>query len=255
MKLVIFAGGLGTRLSEETINIPKPLVKIGDMPIIWHIMKYYSSFGVKDFIICLGYKGYEIKDFFINYKKFNKSIFINLKSNKITSTEELEDWNVNLIDTGLNTQTAGRLKKVYEYIKNEDFFFLTYGDGLSDVNINTLKDFHLKNNKLCTLTAIKPKNRFGMIEIDVKNDLVTKFHEKPDDDWVNGGFFVMSPKVIDLINSDDMPLEKEPMRILSEQGNLLAFKHHGFWQCMDTLRDKNNLEDLWLSNKAPWKIW
>lgn len=255
MKLVILAGGFGTRLSEETTNIPKPLVKIGDMPIIWHIMKYYSSFGVKDFIICLGYKAYDIRDFFINYKKYNKSISVNLKNNEITSTEELEDWNVNLIDTGLNTQTAGRLKKVNEYIKDEDFFFLTYGDGLSNVNINALKDFHLKNNKVCTLTAIKPKNRFGVIEIDTKNDLVTKFHEKPDDDWVNGGFFVMSPKIINYIDGDNMPLEQEPMQILAKEGNLVAYKHNGFWQCMDTLRDKKNLEDLWMSNKAPWKTW
>lgn len=255
MKLVIFAGGFGTRLSEETINIPKPLVKIGDMPIIWHIMKYYSSFGVKDFIICLGYKGYDLRDFFLNYKKYNQSLSINLKSDKITSSEELEDWNVNLIDTGLTTQTGGRLKKVYEYLKNEKFFFLTYGDGLCDVDINLLKDFHLKGNKLCTLTAIKPKNRFGVIEIDKKNNLVKKFHEKPEDDWVNGGFFVMSPKVINYISSDNMPLEQEPMRILSEDGNLQAFKHNGFWQCMDTLRDKKILEDLWMSGKPPWKTW
>ncbi len=255
MKLVIFAGGFGTRLSEETTNIPKPLVKIGEMPIIWHIMKYYSSFGIKDFVICLGYKSYEIRDFFINYKKYNKSISVNLKNNEIISNEKLEDWNVHLIDTGLTTQTAGRLKKVSQFIKNEDFFFLTYGDGLSDVNINSLKDFHIKNDKVCTLTAIKPKNRFGVIEINSENNLVNKFHEKPDDDWVNGGFFVMSPKILNYIKSDDMPLEQEPMKKLSEEGNLLAYKHEGFWQCMDTLRDKNNLEELWMSNKAPWKVW
>ena len=255
MKLVIFAGGFGTRLSEETTNIPKPLVKIGEMPIIWHIMKYYSSFGIKEFVICLGYKSYEIRDFFINYKKYNKSISVNLKNNEIISNDKLEDWNVHLIDTGLTTQTAGRLKKVSQFIKNEDFFFLTYGDGLSDVNINSLKDFHIKNDKVCTLTAIKPKNRFGVIEINPENNLVNKFHEKPDDDWVNGGFFVMSPKILDYIKSDDMPLEQEPMKNLSEEGNLLAYKHEGFWQCMDTLRDKNNLEELWMSNKAPWKVW
>jgi glucose-1-phosphate cytidylyltransferase len=255
MKLVIFAGGYGTRLSEETQKIPKPMVEIGGMPIIWHIMKYYSSFGITDFIICLGFKGEIVKNFFLNYNKFNKRISINLKSNLIhNESNTLEDWNVTLIDTGLQTQTGGRLKNVKDLIKNDKYFYLTYGDGLSDININELTEFFIKKNKICTLTAVKPRNRFGILKID-SNNLVNKFEEKPEDEWVNGGFFIMRPEVINLINDDDVPLEQQPMQTLVEKKEICSFKHNGFWQCMDTLNDRNYLEKLWLKGKAPWKIW
>jgi glucose-1-phosphate cytidylyltransferase len=254
MKLVIFAGGLGTRIGEETQKVPKPLIKIGTMPIIWHIMKYYTYFGIKDFIICLGYKGDQIKNFFLNYKNFNSEITINLKDGSFTSTDAIEDWQVTLLDTGEHTQTGGRLKRVEELVKNEEFFYLTYGDGLSDVNINSLTEFFIKKNKLCTLTAVRPKSRFGILEIN-KNNLVKNFQEKPDDKWINGGFFIMKPKVLDLINEDGIALEKQPMLMLTKKKELSAFKHNGFWQCMDTLNDKNYLEKLWDSGKAPWKNW
>lgn len=254
MKLVIFAGGYGTRLSEETHRIPKPMVLIGDMPIIWHIMKYYSSFGINDFIICLGYKGEIIKDFFLNYKKFKKKITINLKKNLILSENNtLEDWNVTLIDTGLHTQTGGRLERIKDLIKEDKYFFLTYGDGLSDVNLHELRDFFIRENKICTLTCIKPRSRFGILDIDKKNS-ITRFQEKPENDWVNGGFFIMKPDIINLID-DDTALEQKTMQILIEKKQISAFKHEGFWQCMDTLNDKNYLQKLWTDGKAPWKIW
>jgi glucose-1-phosphate cytidylyltransferase len=255
MKLVILAGGYGSRLSEETQKIPKPMVEIGGMPIMWHIMKYYSSYGINDFIICLGYKGDVIKNFFLNYKKFNKKITLNLKSNLILSEDDiLEDWNVTLIDTGLQTQTGGRLKRVKDLIKNDKYFFLTYGDGLSDVNLNELTEFFIKKNKICTVTAIRPRNRFGVLEIESDNSVI-KFQEKPEDEWVNGGFFMMRPEVINLIDDDDIALEQKPMRILIEKNEISAFKHKGFWQCMDTLNDKNYLQKLWLNGAAPWKNW
>lgn len=254
MKLVIFAGGYGSRLSEETHRVPKPMVEIGDMPIIWHIMKYYSSYGINDFIICLGYKGEVVKEFFLNYKKFNKKITINLKKNIILSEDNiLEDWNVTLIDTGLHTQTGGRLKRVKDLIKNDEYFFLTYGDGLSDVNLDELRDFFIKKNKICTLTCIKPRNRFGILDID-KNNSVIKFQEKPENEWVNGGFFIMRPEIINLID-DDIALEQKTMQTLIKKKEISAFRHEGFWQCMDTLNDKNYLQKLWIDGKAPWKIW
>lgn len=254
MKLVIFAGGYGSRLSEETQKIPKPMVEIGEMPIIWHIMKYYSSFGIKDFVICLGYKASLIKSFFLNYNNLSKKIIINLKNNTIFGDNFLGDWNITLVDTGLQTQTGGRLKRVKEFIKNEEYFYLTYGDGLSDINISELTKFFIKENKICTLTAVKPKNRFGIIEID-KSHIVTKFQEKPSNDWVNGGFFIMKPDILEFINGDDTPLEEEPMRNLTKKKEISAYKHKGFWQCMDTLKDKNYLEKLWSSGEAPWKNW
>jgi glucose-1-phosphate cytidylyltransferase len=254
MKLVILAGGLGTRLSEETQQIPKPMVTIGEMPIIWHIIKYYSVFGIKDFIICTGYKGHVIKDFFLNYKKFSKKISLNLKNNTILKDHSSEDWNVTLVDTGLQTQTGGRLKRVRDLINKDQYFYLTYGDGLSDVNINDLTKFFLKKNKVCSLTAIRPKNRFGILEIN-SNNLVKKFQEKPDDEWINGGFFIMRPEVIDYIDGDDIALEKKPMTILTKKNEISAFKHRGFWQCMDTLNDRIYLEKLWNIEQAPWKIW
>jgi glucose-1-phosphate cytidylyltransferase len=254
MKLVIFAGGYGSRLSEETQKIPKPMVEIGEMPIIFHIMKYYSLFGIKDFVICLGYKGNIIKSFFLNYNNLSKKIIINLKNNTIVADNFLDDWNITLVDTGLQTQTGGRLKRVKEFIKNEEYFYLTYGDGLSDVNINELTKFFIKKNNICTLTAVKPKNRFGIIEID-KSCIVTRFQEKPSTDWVNGGFFIMKPDILEYINGDDTPLEEEPMRNLTKKKEISAYKHEGFWQCMDTLKDKNYLEKLWSRGEAPWKNW
>jgi glucose-1-phosphate cytidylyltransferase len=254
MKLVIFAGGYGSRLSEETQKIPKPMVEIGEMPIIWHIMKYYSSFGINDFVICLGYKANIIKSFFLNYNNLSKKITINLKNNTIVGDNFFNDWNITLVDTGLDTQTGGRLKRVKEFIKNEEYFYLTYGDGLSDVNINELTKFFIKENKICTLTAVKPKNRFGIIEID-KSHIVTKFQEKPSNDWINGGFFIMKPDILEYINGDDTPLEEEPMLNLTKKKEISAYKHEGFWQCMDTLKDKNYLEKLWSGGEAPWKNW
>lgn len=254
MKLVIFAGGLGTRLSEETHKVPKPLIRIGKMPIIWHIMKYYSYFGIKDFIICMGYKGNAIKEFFLNYKKLNTKITINLKGESLLSSDSLDDWTVRLLETGLHTQTGGRLKRAEEFLKNEQFFYLTYGDGLSDVNINNLTEFFIQNNKLCTLTAIRPRNRFGVLKIN-ENNLVEKFQEKPEDSWINGGFFIMKPKVLEFIDGDDIAFEKQPMSILTKKKELCSFKHNGFWQCMDTLSDKNYLQKLWNDDLAPWKKW
>ena len=255
MKVVILAGGLGTRLSEETDTKPKPMVEIGPYPILWHILKLYSHYKFRDFIICCGYKGYLIKEYFVNYFQHTSDLTINLKKNSITIHEEKsEDWNVSLIDTGEKTMTGGRLAKVRKFIGNETFCF-TYGDGLSNVNINQLVDFHKSEKRLATLTAVQPPGRFGSLSF--KRGKVLSFKEKPigDNHWINGGFFVLEPSVLDLIDDDSCSWEEKPMRQLAEMGQLSAFHHEGFWQPMDTLRDKIFLNDLWNKNEAPWKLW
>jgi len=256
-KAVILAGGLGTRLSEETHSIPKPMVEIGGQPILWHIMKIYESYGINDFIICAGYKSSEIKKYFLNYHINNSDIEFSIGNNEINIlNNRSEKWNVKVIDTGENTLTGGRLKRIYDYIKDDDYFLMTYGDGLSDINISELINFHKKNNSLATVTAVQPEGRFGLLDIDEKN-VVSDFHEKPDGDggYINGGFFVLSPEVINYIDGDMTIWEKDPMKRLSKEKQLNAFKHSGFWRPMDTLRDKNFLKNLWDSKKAPWKTW
>ena len=258
MKVVIFAGGLGTRISEETDVKPKPMVEIGGKPMLWHIMKIYSHFGYKDFIICLGYKGYQIKEYFMHYYLHNSDLTIELGNNKLDiHYSNAESFKVTLIDTGLETKTAGRLKRVKEYVGNEDFM-LTYGDGVSDVNIADLVKFHKSHNKIATVTAIQPEARFGGMDLN-ENGLVTNFREKPKGDgkWINGGFFVLKPQVFDYLdgNQDQTMWEDEPLELLSKNQELIAYKHQGFWKCMDALRDKIELEDLWKNNKAKWKLW
>ena len=257
VKLVILAGGLGTRLSEETVLKPKPMVEIGGKPILWHIMKYYSHYGINDFIICCGYKGYIIKEYFSNYFKHNSDLTFNMVNNEMTVHEKrVEKWKVTLVDTGDESMTGGRLKRVEEYIKNDKYFCFTYGDGLSNINIKDLIKFHLDHGKLATLSAVYPPGRFGALDIDNNNN-VLEFKEKPRGDGalINGGFFVLSPKVLDLISADDCIWEQEPLKYLAKNQNLSAFKHTEFWQPMDTLRDKNYLQNLWDKKKAPWKIW
>ncbi len=255
MKAVILAGGLGTRISEETITKPKPMVEIGGKPILWHILKIYSSYGINDFIICLGYKGYVIKEYFSNYLLHNSNVIFDFKNNKVeTIQHSSESWRITLIDTGEETLTGGRLKRVRDYLGDEDFCF-TYGDGVGDVNIGESIAFHKSHGKLATLTATRPPGRFGALNID--GESITSFKEKPIDDggWVNGGFFVLSPKVIDYIDGDDVMWEFEPLERIAEDGQLQAYHHDGFWQPMDTLRDKQNLETLWQSDTPPWKSW
>jgi glucose-1-phosphate cytidylyltransferase len=254
MKAVILAGGLGTRLSEETILKPKPMVEIGDKPLLWHIMKSYSAHGVHDFVICCGYKGYIIKEYFANYFLHSSDVTFDIQNNEMeVHVRNSEPWRVTLVDTGDKTLTGGRLKRIKQYIKDEESFCFTYGDGVSDVNISELIEFHKSHNKLATLTATQPPGRFGALDLD--GNKINSFQEKPQGDgaWVNGGFFVLSPKVIDYIEGDSIMWERKPMEILAKKGQLLAFLHHGFWQPMDTLRDKVLLEELWQSGKAPWK--
>jgi glucose-1-phosphate cytidylyltransferase len=256
MKAVILAGGLGTRLSEETLLKPKPLVEIGDKPILWHIMKSYSAHGVNEFVICCGYKGYLIKEYFANYFLHNSDVTFDMKSNEMKiHARNTEPWKVALIDTGDGTLTGGRLKRVRKYVSDEESFCFTYGDGVSDVNIGELIKFHKNHGKLSTLTATQPPGRFGALDLD--GNKVKSFQEKPQGDgaWVNGGFFVLSPKAIDYIENDQTSWEKTPMELLAQEGQLLAYFHHGFWQPMDTLRDKIHLDKLWQSDKAPWKNW
>ena len=255
MKTVILAGGLGTRISEETHLKPKPMVEIGGRPILWHIMKIYCAYGINDFIICLGYKGYMIKEYFANYFLHMSDVTFDMANNKMeVHQKNAEPWRVTLVDTGDDTMTGGRLKRVSSYLDDEDFCF-TYGDGLSGVDIKKLIDFHKARETLATLTAVQPPGRFGTLNVDKQK--IMGFREKPQGDagWINGGFFVLSPKVIDYIIDDQSIWEREPMERLAEEGNLSAFIHRGFWQPMDTLRDKNLLEDLWATGKAPWKIW
>lgn len=257
MKAVILAGGLGTRLSEETSIKPKPMVEIGGKPILWHIMKIYSAHGINEFVICLGYKGYIIKEYFANYYRHMSDITFDLSSNsEIIHNNNSEKWKVTLVDTGEETMTGGRIKRVRDYIKDEEAFCLTYGDGVADINISDLIKFHKSHKKLATLTATQPPGRFGALHID-SGSVVTAFKEKPEGDGniINGGFFVLSPKVIDYISDDFTSWEKEPLTQIAQDNQLMAYKHKGFWQPMDTLRDKNYLEELWDSKKAAWKVW
>ena len=252
---MILAGGIGTRISEETQVKPKPLVEIGGVPIIWHIMKIYSSYGINDFVVCCGYKGYLIKEYFANYFLHMSDVTFDLKNEKMEiHKKNAEPWKVTLIDTGLNTFTGGRLKKVKQYVEDDTFCF-TYGDGLSDVNISKLIDFHRDKKKIATVTAIQPPGRFGNLNLEV--DSVKSFKEKPmaDGNWINGGFFVLEPGVFDYVQSDSTSWEREALEKLSNSNQLVAFKHSGFWYAMDTLREKNYLDELWNNGKAPWKTW
>jgi len=256
MKAVILAGGLGTRLSEETVSKPKPMVEIGGKPILWHILKIYSSHGINDFIICCGYKGYVIKEYFANYFLHQSDVTFDMKENKMTVHEErAEPWTITLIDTGDNSMTGGRLKRVLPFLKNEEAFCFTYGDGVADINIKELINFHKSHGKEATLTATYPPGRFGALNIE--DNKVKRFEEKPRGDGalINGGFFVLSPKAIDRIDGDHSVWEQEPLKGLAEDDELMSFKHEGFWQPMDTLRDKIYLEELLEKNIAPWKTW
>jgi glucose-1-phosphate cytidylyltransferase len=256
MKAVILAGGLGTRISEETHLKPKPMIEIGGMPVLWHILKTYSHYGINDFVICCGYKGYVIKEYFANYFLHMSDITFDLANNNMeVHQRNAEPWRVTLIDTGAETMTGGRLKRVAEHVKNEDTFCLTYGDGVSDVNIGELLAFHQQHGLQATLTAAYPPGRFGAL--DIRDSKVTSFKEKPKGDggMINGGFFVLSPQVLDLIEGDHTVWEREPLESLAESGQLAAYQHTGFWQPMDTLRDKTHLEELWANGNAPWKVW
>ncbi len=256
MKAVILAGGLGTRISEETALRPKPMVEIGGRPILWHILKIYSHHGINDFIICCGYKGYVIKEFFANYFLHTSDVTFDMTENKMTVLDSaVEPWRVTLIDTGETTGTGGRLRRVAKYLDPGVPFCMTYGDGVADVDITESIKFHKEHGKLATLTSIQPLARFGAL--GVKDTRIYSFQEKPPDEggWMNGGFFVLSPKVIDTITDDSQMFEREPIEALVARGEVHAFLHRGFWQAMDTLRDKQNLEDLWSKGKAPWKTW
>lgn len=256
MKAVIFAGGLGTRISEETQSRPKPMIEVGGKPMLWHIMKLYSHHGINEFVICCGYKGYVIKEYFANYFLHMSDVTFDMTANSMeVHQRSAEPWRVTLVDTGDQTMTGGRLKRVAEYVKNEDAFCLTYGDGVSDVNITELISFHKTQKVKATLTATIPPGRFGAL--DLIGPRVGSFMEKPKGDgaMINGGFFVLSPDVIDYIADDETTWEREPLERLARENNLAAFQHHGFWQPMDTLRDKVHLEELWQSGKAPWKVW
>jgi len=257
MKAVILAGGFGTRISEETHLKPKPMVEIGGRPILWHIMKIYSAHGIKEFVICCGYKGYLIKEYFANYFLHMSDVTFCMKNNQMeVHNKRVEPWKVTLVDTGENTLTGGRLKRVREYLADEDFCF-TYGDGVADVDISKLVEFHEKHGKLATVTAVQPPGRYGAIETSPENNLVTGFAEKPrgDGGYINGGFFVLSPSVLDYIEGDQTAFEGEPLNNLAKDQELSAFLHEGFWQPMDTLRDKNFLDELLIKGKAPWKTW
>jgi glucose-1-phosphate cytidylyltransferase len=255
LKTVILAGGLGTRLSEETVIRPKPMVELGGRPILWHIMKLYSHFGINDFVICLGYKGYTIKEYFANYFLHNSDVTINLRNNQLkVHQNSSEPWTVTLVDTGDDTATGGRLRRVRQHLDDETFCF-TYGDGLADVDMAALIEFHRKQKTQATLTAVQPPGRFGVI--DIHEDKIREFAEKPpgDGSWVNGGFFVLEPDVFDLIDDDATWWERGPMETLAHNGQLSAFRHTGFFHPMDTMRDKTYLEELWSSGRAPWNVW
>ncbi len=256
MKAVILAGGLGTRISEETHLKPKPMIEIGGKPILWHVMKIYSAHSIHDFVICCGYKGYLIKEYFANYFLHMSDVTFDMERNQMqVHNRYAEPWRVTLVDTGEQTMTGGRLKRVANYVKNDEAFCLTYGDGVSDVNVTQLIAFHKSQNVKATLTGVIPPGRFGAL--DTHGSKVLSFHEKPrgDGGMINGGFFVLSPTVIDYLKDDSTIWEREPLESLAEQRQLAAYQHHGFWQPMDTLREKNYLEELWASGKAPWKVW
>ena len=254
MKAVLLAGGLGTRISEESAMRPKPMIEIGGMPILWHIMKIYAAHGVNEFIVCCGYKGYMIKEYFANYFLHMSDVTIDLATNRVeVHHQKAEPWKITLVDTGDLTQTGGRIKRVAEHLDGD--FCLTYGDGVSSVNIGELIKFHETHGKLASMTAVQPPGRFGALKI--QGTSVTSFQEKPygDGSWVNGGFFVLKPEVLTLVDGDNTICEREPLELLATQGEMQAFFHHGFWQPMDTLRDRNFLEDLWAQGHAPWKVW
>lgn len=257
MKVVLLAGGLGTRISEETDIKPKPMVEIGGMPILWHIMKLYSHYGFNEFVVCAGYKAYFVKDFFYHYFMHSSDMTFDMQENKVTyHNSHAEPWKVTVVDTGLNTMTGGRIKKIQRYIGDEPFM-LTYGDGVSDIDISKLIESHNASGKLATLTAVQPSGKFGSLQMTSTND-VTSFVEKPQGDgaWINGGFFVCDPKVFDYINKGDATVwERDPLEDIARSGNLHAYRHTGFWKPMDTLRDKFELNELWSSGKAPWKVW
>jgi glucose-1-phosphate cytidylyltransferase len=256
MKAIILAGGIGTRLSEETVLRPKPMIEIGGKPILWHIMKLYSAHGVNDFVICCGYRGYIIKEYFANYFLHMSDVTFDMSKNTMeVHDRKAEPWKVTLVDTGDDTMTGGRLKRVAQYVQREDAFCFTYGDGVSDVDVSAQIRFHKKHGKQATITAVQPPGRYGALKLD--RETVTGFLEKPrgESGWINGGFFVLAPKVIDLIEADHTSWEAEPLTTLAKSGQLMAYEHTGFWQPMDTLREKNQLEKLWDSGKAPWKVW
>ncbi len=257
MKVVILAGGYGTRISEESHLKPKPMITIGDAPILWHIMKYYSHFGHHEFIICCGYKGYLIKEYFADYYLHHSDVTFDFSNQNsvLVHRNIAEPWKVTVVDTGLDTQTGGRIRRIRKYL-NEEPFLLTYGDGVSDVDLHALVSFHKENGKTATLTAIQPGSKFGVLDINGKNE-ITSFVEKGKEDggWINGGFMVLQPEIFDFLQGDDTILESQPLEMLSREGELIAYKHDGYWHCMDTLRDKNQLEHAWATGKAPWKIW
>lgn len=256
MKVVLLAGGFGTRISEESHLKPKPMIEIGDKPVIWHIMKLYSHYGLNDFIICLGYKGYVIKEYFANYFLHQSDITIDLGENSVKIHDsKSEPWKVTLVDTGMSTGTGGRLRKIRQYIGDETFM-LTYGDGVGDIDVLNLLNFHRQHGKYATITSVQPSGRFGALSLD-ETDNVVAFQEKPKGDhaWINGGFFVLEPPVIDYIEGDETLWEKEPLERLAAEGKLVAYRHYGFWKPMDTMRDKIELENLWTSGKPPWKVW
>ena len=256
MKVVILAGGLGTRLSEETEIRPKPMVEVGGKPIIWHIMKHYSHYGFNEFVVCLGYKGYVIKEFFANLFLHLSDVTIDISTNNIeVHNSPVDNWKITLVETGSNTMTGGRIKCVQKYIKNERFM-LTYGDGVGNVNIRELISFHERKGKICTVTAVQPSGRFGVLQINEENE-VESFHEKRAEDagWINGGFFVCEPGVFDFIEGDNAIWELEPLESIAKSNQLVSFKHHGFWKPMDSLKDKMDLNELWNTNKAAWKVW
>ncbi|MBN1824281.1 MAG: glucose-1-phosphate cytidylyltransferase [Endomicrobiales bacterium] len=255
MKVVILAGGKGTRLSEETETIPKPMLEVGGKPMLWHIMKAYSHYGFNDFVLCLGYKGYIIKEYFSHYFLHTSDVMIDIGKNTIkTLFSESEPWKITMVDTGVDTMTGGRLKRIEKYVKDEPFM-MTYGDGVSDIDIKKLVEFHKKGGKMATVTAVQPLGRFGSLEID--KNRVTSFLEKPkgDNGWINGGFFVLEPGIFKYIKGDQAIWEQEPMRNIAKDDKLIAYKHTGFWKPMDTLRDKRELEELWSGGRAPWKVW
>ncbi len=256
MKAVILAGGLGTRISEESHLKPKPMIEIGGMPILWHIMKIYSTYGINEFVVCCGYKGYVIKEYFANYFLHMSDVTFDMQNNKMeVHQRNAEPWRVTLVDTGENTMTGGRLKRVSRYLQNEEAFCFTYGDGVADVDIGALLNFHKQHGKRATVTAVQPPGRYG--SLNMENKTVRSFVEKPlgDGGWINGGFFILSPSCLSLLTDDACVWESEPLKTLADEGELMAFEHGGFWQPMDTLRDKTQLEALWQSGSAPWKVW
>jgi len=256
MKVLILAGGLGTRLAEETNSRPKPMVEIGGKPILWHIMNIYAHQGFSEFVIALGYMGETIKEYFLNFYAINNDLSIDLSSGQTTIHGGKQPyWKVHLVDTGLHTQTGGRLRRLRDWLRDDDCFFFTYGDGVADIDLRKLVAFHRSHGRLATVTTVKPPARFGRIAFD--GDRVSDFYEKPEDaeGWINGGFFVLHPSVIDLIDDDRTPWEREPLERLASEGQIMGFRHFGFWSCMDTLREKTSLEELWSTGRAPWKTW